>query len=151
MSFVYVQNCALAHIMAAVTLLKEQRLSIKSGLNGRHLFVKDADVNFCNFYRRLLGYDEAIIYLPWWLLYFVILFAELLDHFCFYLFKFQLQDPMTGLTRSVMEACGYLTCNADLACRLLSYNSFPLLKTVKHDEAIKITRQWSLEKSKLIS
>ena len=61
MSMVHVENCALAHVLAACQLGRPD-------VNGRAFFVADFDENIVNCYRTMGGRGACFACLPYWLL-----------------------------------------------------------------------------------
>ena len=130
MSFVYVENVARAHLLAALALIRETK-RIDKGEGGEHeghvlagtaLFVNDFDTNFTDMYRTLGGHPPVLLRVHVWLAYTVVLLAEVLETIFFHLFGVQIiGHPVTGITHAMLEATGYLTSSAERAGRVIGY------------------------------
>ena len=140
MSFVYVQNCAFCHVLAAAALVKEAgTVELKSEtIRGTSFFVTDIDTNFSDMYCALGGQREVSIRIPWWVTLIIVIGAEALEHIVFYLFGTSLQHPVTGISRGILEACGDLTARSSRARRVLHYceNKGYFLPSKKSDSTI---------------
>ena len=125
MSFVYVQNCAYCHVLAACALMEESEAAGRSpGLGpvrGRAFFVTDFDDNFSDFYCRLGGKNRVCVRLSWWVVAFVVAVVEILEHILYYSLNASCQHPVTGISRGILEACGHLTATSVKARRELYY------------------------------
>jgi nucleoside-diphosphate-sugar epimerase len=132
MSFVYVQNCAFCHILAAVALIEENTAhssttpstKVKSEpVRGHSFFVADFDLNFSDIYCKLGRKKELSLRVPWWVIIFIVIWAELVEHLCYYAFNTSLQHPVTGISRGILEACDNLTIKAGRARKTLQYGN----------------------------
>lgn len=158
MSFVYVQNCAYCHILAACALMEESeaegRLEGLGPVRGRPFFVTDFDVNFTDFYCRLGGKNRVRVRMSWWVVAFIVAIAEILDHIVYYALNASCQHPVTGISRGILEACGHLTATSVQARRELFYGRKALqviptrgkvggnMSTVGVEESVEATRNF---------
>lgn len=167
MSFIYVQNCATAHILTALALKRgaslPSPLNVEERVAGNAFFISDFDENFCKLYKLLANRPQAHFRIPTWFFVMIVLIAEFVDHILFYCFNYNnLQHPVTGISRGMWEACEYLTCVSIKSRSLLNYRQhsgqgadgiskqiYPYI--VSKEEAIKRTVNWSESKTRVVS
>ena len=124
MSFVYVQNCAYAHILAALSLLKEcEKDFFLAKISGSAMFVTDFNMNFSDAYCQAAGKKKVSFRLPWWLVLAVVFIVEIIDHIVYYSLGTCFQHPVTGISRSLLEATSILTAKSDLARSAIQYGT----------------------------
>lgn len=151
MSFVYVQNCALCHVLAAIALIKESTKSedfCLSKIRGSAFFVTDFDMNFSDAYCRLGGKKEVLLRLPWWFVLCIVFIVEVFEHCTYFLFGMSFQHPVTGISRGILEACDNLTAQSNRARELLGYNNDAFIFRNEYDgEVVKTIKLVSFEDS----
>lgn len=130
MSFVYVQNCALAHILAALMLIKEVEGNADGQqIRGNAFFITDFDENFSDLYNLCGGRACRVkCHIPWWLVLIIVILSEWIDCISHCFFGRSLQHPVTGVSRGLLEACDQLTASSTKAREVLHYGNNKRIK-----------------------
>lgn len=149
MSFVYVENCAAAHIQTAKVMVKESDLANQhqqqqktsdmgddgttettevsaapappNGVIGQAMFICDFEHNFCDMYKELIGANSSALRVPAVVLFLVVFFAQLLESVCYLVCGWRVLHPVTGMNSAVLESCYHLTADAATARTLIGY------------------------------
>jgi len=130
MSMVWVENCALGHILAAVHATRKD-------VCGRSFYFSDFNENIVSVYRALSGQSPPWICLPYWFLSVLVHTAILLHWILSTLSagRIVLLGPMMGLHDGALAAGSEVTVSAERARQVLGYRDW-----VTREKAVELCR-----------
>lgn len=140
-SFMYIENCAQAHIETAKALTSKSKREL---CDGQAFNIKDHDYNFTAWYRDILceKKEQTCIYIPYIV---ALIFAYIYDYIVLILFKLfniRIGDPIETFGVLAVEAAAQQhTYSTEKFNKLIGYKP-----SIDVNESIKRTRDWRKRK-----
>ena len=135
-SFIYIENCAHAHIKCAMNLYKNE---VKSQIYN----IKDLDYNFITFYRHNIcqDYKTKIYYIPYNIALIIAIIYDYIIWILFKIFGIRIGHPIESFGKLAVQAVGQ-----EHTWNVSKYNTFiGYDPPIKYQDTLTRTRLWLLK------